>query len=59
VLEAIVLKQRRGRWPFAVRFDFEPKRWTLKKGREVAYLRPGEDGLDGIVDRRGGRGRSG
>jgi KaiC/GvpD/RAD55 family RecA-like ATPase len=56
-LEAIVLKQRRGRWPFAVRFDFDPKRWTLKRGREVAYLRPGEDGLDGIVDRRGGRSR--
>lgn len=56
-LDCIVLKQRRGRWPFAVRFDFDPKRWSLTKPREVAYLRPGEDGLDGIVDRRGGRSR--
>jgi replicative DNA helicase len=60
VLEAIVLKQRRGRWPFAVRFDFDPKRWSIAKGREVAYLRPGEDGLDDVVDRQraGGRSRS-
>lgn len=57
-LEVIVLKQRRGRWPFCVRFDFDPKRWLITKGREVAYLRPGEDGLDDIVDRQRGGGRS-
>ena len=52
-----MLKQRRGRWPFAVRFDFDPKTWRISGGREVAYTRPGEDGLDDMVERpsRGGR----
>lgn len=55
VMELILLKQRKGRWPFAVRFDFDPVRVQIAKGREVAYLRPGEDGLDDVVDRPGRR----
>lgn len=58
-IEAIVLKQRRGRWPFAVRFDFDPKTWRISGGREVAYTRPGEDGLDDMVERPSRGGRSG
>jgi hypothetical protein len=60
ILELILLKQRRGRWPFAIRFDFDPVRVQIRNGREVAYLRPGEDGLDDVVQRpgRGGRSRS-
>ena len=56
-VEAIVLKQRRGRWPFAVRMGFDPRTWALANPREVPYLRPGEDGLDDVVQRprRGGR----
>ena len=57
-LEAIVLKQRRGRFPFAIRFDFDPKTWGLSNPREVSYLRPGEDALDDMVQRPQHRGRS-
>ena len=62
-VEAIVLKQKRGKWPLAVEFDWDPKRASLRNGREVKYLRPGEEGsdVDGFIDRmqRGRGGRSG
>lgn len=57
-IEAIVLKQRRGRWPFSVEFDWDPNFASLTNGREVKYLRPGEDGgdVDGFIERNAGRG---
>lgn len=42
--EVIVLKQRDGRWPMVVEFDWDPVYGTLKEGREVRYDRPGQGG---------------
>lgn len=40
-LEVTILKQRRGRWPVSVEFDFDPEMGKLSNGREVAYDTPG------------------
>jgi replicative DNA helicase len=40
-IDVLLLKQRRGRWPFVVEFDFDPEFGTLTKGREVNYDAPG------------------
>jgi replicative DNA helicase len=41
-LEAIVLKQRYGRWPLAAEFEWDADRGSIKGGRHVEYERPGE-----------------
>ncbi len=41
-LEAIVLKQRYGRWPLAVEFDWDADKGMISNGRTVDYERPGE-----------------
>jgi replicative DNA helicase len=57
-LEAIVLKQRYGRWPIAVEFDYDPEFGVVTGGRCKDYARPGEDSdLDTFLGTRGGRGR--
>ena len=49
VLEIDVLKQRFGRWPIAVEFDYSPDSGTIANASEVDYNPPGtgerEDGL--------------
>lgn len=57
-IEAIVLKQKRGRFPFSIAFDWDANHASLTNGREVKYLRPGEDGsdVDGFIERNAGRG---
>ena len=55
-IEAIILKQRYGRWPIAVEFDWDPEYITLERGRTIEYLRPGEESeLDGFVRQGSGR----
>lgn len=50
-LEAIVLKQRHGKWPFAVEFDFDADRGHFGPGRGIDYVRPGEVvGMDAWVE---------
>ena len=41
-LEFLVLKQRKGRWPLAVEFDWNPDKGRLYRGRTIAYDQPGE-----------------
>ncbi len=40
-LEVTILKQRRGRWPVSIEFDFDPEFGRLSNGRTVAYDTPG------------------
>lgn len=40
-LEVTILKQRRGRWPLNVEFDFDPEYGRLSNGHAVAYESPG------------------
>lgn len=49
-LEVLVLKQRYGKWPQAVEFDWDPRLGTISSGRSIDYQRPGEqDELDGFM----------
>lgn len=41
-IEGLVLKQRYGKWPLAVEFDWDADRGTISGGRPVEYDRPGE-----------------
>lgn len=56
-IELIVLKQKNGRFPFSVEFDWDARTASITNGREVKYLPPGEDGsdVDAFVNRRGRR----
>lgn len=42
VLEAIILKQRYGKWPISVEFDWNPDLGSVTGGKTLAYARPGE-----------------
>ena len=62
LIQALVLKQRYGRWPLAVEFDWEPEFGWLGRGRSIEYDRPGEQGEDGflgssVLGRRAGAAR--
>lgn len=61
-LEIDVLKQRYGKWPLAVEFDWDPDKGAIRGGRHIEYDRPGDTneideaaGLAGAM--RGGRRR--
>lgn len=60
-LEIVVLKQRHGKWPLAIEFDWEPDRGMIKNGRAIDYDRPGEvneiDQHAGLGDHMRGKGR--
>lgn len=43
-IQAFVLKQRHGRWPLAVEFDWVPEYGLIRNGREVEYMQPGSEG---------------
>jgi len=61
-LEGIVLKQRYGKWPLAVEFDWDAERGSITGGRPIDYDRPGEVtelDSDFLGQRRGGRKRVG
>lgn len=50
-LEMIILKQRFGRWPLAVEFDYDGEHGQILNGRGIEYSRPGEkDGMDAWLD---------
>jgi archaellum biogenesis ATPase FlaH len=52
VIECVVLKQRRGRWPFMIEFDWDSDLGQITNGREVDYARPGETtDLDEALER--------
>lgn len=40
----LILKQRHGRWPMAVEFDWVPTHGTIKGGRSIEYMQPGQEG---------------
>lgn len=40
-LELIGLKQRWGKWPFSVEFDWVPETGQISNGRSIKYLQPG------------------
>lgn len=42
VLEIDVLKQRYGRWPIAVEFDWDAERGSIEGGRSIDYDSPGD-----------------
>lgn len=49
-LEIIVLKQRYGRWPLAVEFDWDAEFVSIEGGRSIDYQRPGEeDDMDAFL----------
>lgn len=58
-MELLILKQRFGRWPLAVEFDYDPEVGALVRGRSKDFQHPGEEGqLDAFIssnDRKGGR----
>lgn len=41
-LEAIILKQRYGKWPLAIEFEWDADRGSITGGRSIEYDRPGE-----------------
>jgi hypothetical protein len=41
-LEVFVLKQRYGRWPLGIEFDWDPDLGIIRGGRHIEYDRPGE-----------------
>ncbi len=41
-IEAIILKQRYGKWPLAVEFLWNPEYGSIEGGRSIEYERPGE-----------------
>ncbi len=45
-LEVLVLKQRFGRWPLAVEFDWDGDACLLKNGRTIDYESPGAERSD-------------
>lgn len=45
VIEAICLKQRHGKWPWAVEFAWDPERGSIRDGRTIAYDPPGMAGV--------------
>ena len=49
VLELDVLKQRYGKWPLAVEFDWDPEFGSLDKGRSIAYEKPGTEVSDSDI----------
>jgi replicative DNA helicase len=64
VLEIDVLKQRYGRWPLAVEFDWDPDRGMISGGIPVEYEQPGRGESTNPIDRfvrepskKGGKGR--
>lgn len=68
-IEAIILKQRHGRWPLAVEFDWDPDTGGIINGHCIEYVRPGEKGsieafleearAEKQIEKKGGRrGRS-
>lgn len=53
-LELIVLKQRAGRAPLAVEFDWDPDRGAIWGGKSIEYARPGEESeIDEAISMRG------
>lgn len=65
VLEIDVLKQRHGKWPLAVEFDWDPERGMIAGGRTVEYeMSSGRDPSSNPIDTKirepkqgGGKGR--
>jgi replicative DNA helicase len=53
-LELLVLKQRYGKWPMAIEFDWNPDKATLENGRDVEFHTNGgfHEGLDRLVKGR-------
>ncbi len=45
-VEAICLKQRWGKWPFSVEFDWDGDRGSYENGRTVPYDPPGAEGSE-------------
>lgn len=41
-LEVLILKQRYGKWPLAIEFDWDAERGSVLGGRPIEYERPGE-----------------
>jgi replicative DNA helicase len=45
-IEVDIMKQRKGRWPLAIEFDFDPELGRLKNGRGVPYDSPGVEAAE-------------
>lgn len=60
-LEIFVLKQRYGKWPLGVEFDWDPDRGKIWGGKPIDYDRPGEvneiDHAAGLAETMRGRRR--
>ena len=41
-IEGLILKQRYGKWPLAIEFDWDAEKGSISGGRPVEYDRPGE-----------------
>lgn len=60
-LEMFVLKQRYGKWPLGVEFDWNPDTGQVWGGRAIEYDRPGEmsefdQSISAVAGKRSGRG---
>lgn len=64
VLEIDVLKQRFGKWPLAIEFDWDPDKGQINGGRSVQYDQPaafdeqGGNSIDGKIRNTKGKGRA-
>lgn len=47
-LEAFVLKQRYGKWPLGVEFEWDGDLGSIRGGKSIPYEQPGEAGGDGF-----------
>lgn len=41
-IEMFILKQREGRWPLGVEFEWNPERGSIEGGRSIEYDQPGD-----------------
>jgi len=49
-IEINVLKQRWGRWPLCISYDWDGDKGSLANARSVAYEHPSEGGVGGVED---------
>lgn len=52
ILELLILKQRYGRWPLAVQFDWDGDKGWISNGHETEFLHGGDDADDDWLDKK-------
>lgn len=57
-LEFLILKQRKGRWPLAIEFEWDPDKGRIYRGKSMPYDQPGDlNEIDNVANLPKGKGR--